>query len=54
MASYCPYSNIERKAYPAVLSTGSLTDPRVTCGSRPSGWPNCVRTRQAPARCCSK
>jgi oligopeptidase B len=30
IASYCPYSNIERKAYPAVLSTGGLTDPRVT------------------------
>lgn len=30
IASYCPYSNIESKAYPAVLATGGLTDPRVT------------------------
>ncbi|MGE3930437.1 MAG: S9 family peptidase [Hyphomonadaceae bacterium] len=30
IASYCPYSNIEAKAYPAVLATGGLTDPRVT------------------------
>ncbi len=37
MASYCPYSNIERKAYPAVLSTGGLTDPRVTYWE-PAKW----------------
>ncbi|HRO03164.1 MAG TPA: S9 family peptidase [Terricaulis sp.] len=30
IASYCPYSNIGQKAYPAVLATGGLTDPRVT------------------------
>lgn len=30
IASYCPYSNIAQKAYPAVLATGGLTDPRVT------------------------
>ena len=37
MASYCPYTNIERKAYPAVLSTGGLTDPRVTYWE-PAKW----------------
>jgi oligopeptidase B len=37
IASYCPYSNIERKAYPAVLSTGGLTDPRVTYWE-PAKW----------------
>ena len=30
IASYCPYSNIAQKPYPAVLATGGLTDPRVT------------------------
>lgn len=30
IASYCPYTNVEQKAYPAVLATGGLTDPRVT------------------------
>ena len=30
IASYCPYSNIARRAYPAMLATGGLTDPRVT------------------------
>ncbi len=30
IASYCPYTNIDAKAYPAILSTGGLTDPRVT------------------------
>jgi oligopeptidase B len=37
MASYCPYTNIDRKAYPAVLSTGGLTDPRVTYWE-PAKW----------------
>lgn len=30
IAAYCPYTNISAKPYPAVLSTGGLTDPRVT------------------------
>jgi oligopeptidase B len=30
IASYSPYDNIEKKAYPAVLATGGLSDPRVT------------------------
>ncbi len=37
IASYCPYSNIDAKAYPAILSTGGLTDPRVTYWE-PSKW----------------
>ena len=30
IASYCPYTNVAAKAYPAVLATGGLSDPRVT------------------------
>jgi oligopeptidase B len=37
IASYCPYTNIDAKAYPAVLSTGGLTDPRVTYWE-PAKW----------------
>ncbi|MBL8530132.1 MAG: S9 family peptidase, partial [Hyphomonadaceae bacterium] len=37
IASYCPYSNIEAKPYPAVLATGGLTDPRVTYWE-PTKW----------------
>ncbi|MGQ0533571.1 MAG: S9 family peptidase [Caulobacteraceae bacterium] len=37
IASYCPYTNIEDRAYPAVLSTGGLTDPRVTYWE-PAKW----------------
>jgi oligopeptidase B len=37
IASYSPYDNIEAKAYPAVLSTGGLTDPRVTYWE-PAKW----------------
>ncbi len=37
IASYCPYSNIDYRAYPAVLSTGGLTDPRVTYWE-PAKW----------------
>ena len=37
MASYCPYTNISDQAYPNVLSTGGLTDPRVTYWE-PAKW----------------
>lgn len=37
MASYCPYSNVTDKEYPAVLATGGLTDPRVTYWE-PAKW----------------
>jgi oligopeptidase B len=30
IASYCPYTNVAAKDYPAVLATGGLSDPRVT------------------------
>ncbi|WGM31011.1 S9 family peptidase [Brevundimonas sp. NIBR11] len=30
IASYSPYDNVEAKAYPAILATGGLSDPRVT------------------------
>ena len=29
IASYCPYTNVVARPYPAVLATGGLTDPRV-------------------------
>ncbi len=37
IASYCPYSNIAAKPYPAMLSVGGLTDPRVTYWE-PAKW----------------
>ena len=37
MTSYCPYSNITNQAYPFVLATGGLTDPRVTYWE-PANW----------------
>ncbi|WP_262693165.1 S9 family peptidase [Kordiimonas aquimaris] len=35
--SYCPYTNIEAKAYPPMLVTGGLNDPRVTYWE-PAKW----------------
>lgn len=49
IASYCPYSNIERKAYPAVLSTGGLTDPRVTYWE-PTKWVAKLRPHTTSSR----
>jgi oligopeptidase B len=37
LASYCPYTNIEARDYPAILATGGLTDPRVTYWE-PAKW----------------
>lgn len=37
IASYCPYSNIESKAYPPMMVTGGLNDPRVTYWE-PAKW----------------
>ncbi|MDR3509992.1 MAG: prolyl oligopeptidase family serine peptidase, partial [Caulobacteraceae bacterium] len=37
IASYSPYDNITAQAYPAVLATGGLSDPRVTYWE-PAKW----------------
>lgn len=37
IASYSPYDNIAKKAYPAILAVGGLTDPRVTYWE-PAKW----------------
>ncbi|HLI66589.1 MAG TPA: S9 family peptidase [Caulobacteraceae bacterium] len=37
IAGYSPYDNISAKAYPAVLATGGLSDPRVTYWE-PAKW----------------
>lgn len=49
IASYCPYSNITPKAYPAVLSTGGLTDPRVTYWE-PAKWAAKLRPHTTSTR----
>ena len=37
IASYSPYDNVEAKAYPPILATAGLTDPRVTYWE-PAKW----------------
>src|SRR5690606_37945705 len=37
IAGYCPYSNLAAKAYPNVIITAGLTDPRVTYWE-PAKW----------------
>ena len=37
IASYSPYDNVSARAYPAVLATGGLSDPRVTYWE-PAKW----------------
>lgn len=46
IASYCPYSNVEGKAYPPVLATAGLTDPRVGYWE-PAKWIARLRERSA-------
>jgi len=49
MASYSPYDNIAAKPYPAVLSTGGLTDPRVTYWE-PQKWAAKLRAHSTSGR----
>jgi oligopeptidase B len=49
IASYCPYSNVAPKAYPAVLATGGLTDPRVTYWE-PTKWAAKLRENTTSGR----
>ena len=37
MAGYCPYTNVAARAYPDILATGGLSDPRVTYWE-PAKW----------------
>ena len=37
IAAYSPYDRVEAKAYPAILATAGLTDPRVTYWE-PAKW----------------
>ncbi len=37
MAGYCPYTNVADRAYPNILATGGLSDPRVTYWE-PAKW----------------
>ena len=46
MASYCPYTNVEDRKYPNVLTTGGLTDPRVTYWE-PAKWAAKLRHHNA-------
>lgn len=51
IASYSPYDNIEPKAYPAVLATGGLSDPRVTYWE-PTKWIARLRPATTSGRPC--
>ena len=48
IASYSPYDNVAAKAYPAVLATGGLSDPRVTYWE-PAKWVAKLRDKTTSA-----
>jgi oligopeptidase B len=48
IAAYCPYSNIEAKAYPPMMVTGGLNDPRVTYWE-PAKWTAKLRATKVDA-----
>ena len=48
IAGYAPYENIEAKAYPHILATGGLTDPRVTYWE-PAKWIARLRATRSDA-----
>jgi len=45
IASYCPYTNVNNQAYPPMLITAGLTDPRVTYWE-PAKWAAKLRDHQ--------
>ena len=49
IAGYAPYENIEAKAYPHILATAGLTDPRVTYWE-PAKWVAKLRTTRTDDR----
>ncbi len=49
IASYSPYDNISAKAYPAILATGGLSDPRVTYWE-PAKWAAKLRENTTSGR----
>jgi oligopeptidase B len=49
IASYSPYDNISAKPYPAILSVGGLTDPRVTYWE-PMKWAARLRANTTSGR----